>query len=124
VKLILTFQHEHHSKDISSEVICIEGPAVDVVKDSLKALIENTTAEHFQFCGREFYVRDFRSGITHRQLAHAEMLAEHLNNRMPYTFNVRGEPHTFKKFAVQTLEAWFEKQATTFVEPAELVFAH
>lgn len=118
MKLILTFTHEHHSKDVRKEVVCIEGPSVEAVRTELKALIESTTTECFRFCGQDFYVRDFRQQITYRRLAHAEMLAEQLNDRMPYSFELRGQPYIYKTFAVQPLETWFVNKASAFAEAA------
>lgn len=123
MKLILTFQHQQHSKDISNEVICIEGPSVETVSKTLKALIESTTSERFYFCGQDFYVRDFRQEVSHQKIANAEMLAEHLNKRMPYFFEVKGQPYIYKKFAVHALEAWFETRAIPFLERSQLATA-
>jgi ABC-type iron transport system FetAB ATPase subunit len=123
MKLILTFEHEHHSKDISSEVICIEGPSVEAVSKTLKALIESTTTERFYFCGQDFYVRDFRQEVSYQRIAHAEVLAEHLNKRMPHFFEVQGQPYIFKKFTVQTVDAWFNTRAHTFGERSQLATA-
>jgi hypothetical protein len=128
LKLILSFEHEHYAtEDLCigiEKAVCIEGPSLEAVRTALCTLVETTLSRYFHFCGADFLVRDFRQPITPQRLEQAKMLAKHLNKPAPTVFEINGEPHTFKKFRVQSLDDWFERNSRVFHEPAELALVH